>query len=185
MISGPRLRRVVRGQTTATTILLVLIAVGFVGQFVTGDLVTAWLAYVPEWTLAEPWRLVTYALVHGGIWHVTLNGYSLWVLGNLVERNLGTSRFIVVFIVSTIAGALAVLFLNPGAIVVGASAGIFGLFAALFVVNRGFGGSNVSLLVIIGINLVIGFIVPGISWQAHIGGLIGGLVASVVVQRRR
>jgi len=51
--------------------------------------------------------------------------------------------------------------------------------------NRGFGGSNVSLLVIIGINLALGFIIPGIAWQAHLGGLMGGLLATLVVQRTK
>jgi membrane associated rhomboid family serine protease len=75
--------------------------------------------------------------------------------------------------------------MDPTSVVIGASAGVFGLFAAMFIINRGFGGNNVSLLVIIGINLAIGFVVPGISWQAHLGGLVGGAAATLVVTQRR
>jgi membrane associated rhomboid family serine protease len=117
--------------------------------------------------------------------HVMFNGYSLWVLGNLIERVLGPARFLLVFAVSVIAGCLAVFVLSPESLTVGASAGIFGLFATLFMINRGFGGNNVSLLAIIGLNLAIGFIVPGIAWEAHIGGLIGGFITTLIIRRAR
>jgi len=68
---------------------------------------------------------------------------------------------------------------------VGASGAIFGLFGALFVIQRSFGGANAQLLIVLGLNLVMGFIVPGISWQAHIGGLItGAVVANIMVKTR-
>jgi len=111
------------------------------------------------------------------------NGYSLWVLGNLIERVIGPARFLLVFTVSVITGCLAVMVLSPESLTVGASAGIFGLFSALFVINRGLGGNNVSLLAIIGLNLAIGFVVPGIAWQAHLGGLTGGLVTTLLLKR--
>ena len=78
-----------------------------------------------------------------------------------------------------------VLALGSASFVVGASGGIFGLFAALFVINRGFGGNNVSLVVIIGINLALGFILPGIAWEAHVGGLAAGFVVTTILQRLR
>jgi membrane associated rhomboid family serine protease len=133
----------------------------------------------------EPWRIVTSAFAHGGIVHIMFNGYSLWVLGNAVERIVGSAKFAVIFTASIVAGCLAVVVMNPDSVVIGASAGVFGLFAALFIVNRGFGGNNVSLVVIIGLNLAIGFVVPGISWQAHLGGLVGGAVTSFLLLRRR
>jgi membrane associated rhomboid family serine protease len=69
--------------------------------------------------------------------------------------------------------------------VLGASGAIFGLFGALFVIQRSFGGANTQLLIVLGLNLVMGFIVPGISWQAHIGGLItGAIVANIMVKTR-
>ena len=74
---------------------------------------------------------------------------------------------------------------SPTSAVVGASGAIFGLFGALFVIQRSFGGANAQLLIVLGLNLVMGFIVPGISWQAHIGGLItGAVVANIMVKTR-
>ena len=185
IVSGTRLRSVVRGRTPATVVLLGIMAITYVAQFLTQDVLTAYLAYIPQLTAQEPWRLVTSAFVHGGLMHILFNGYSLWVMGNLLERTLGTTRFLTVFFAAVITGNLAVLALGSASFVVGASGGIFGLFAALFVINRGFGGNNVSLVVIIGINLALGFILPGIAWEAHVGGLAAGFVVTTILQRLR
>jgi hypothetical protein len=172
-----------RSRTPATFWLLAIIAIGYLAQFVFGDVVTYTLAFYPPLMWSEPWRLVTAAFVHSGIMHVVFNAYSLWVLGNIIERIVGSAKFVTIFAVSVISGSLAVTVMSPDSVTIGASAGIFGLFATLFLLNRGFGGSNVSLLVIIGINLALGFIIPGIAWQAHLGGLIGGLLTTLVIQR--
>ncbi len=174
-----------RSRTPATFWLLGIIAVGYLAQFVFGDVVTYTLAFYPPLMWSEPWRLVTAAFVHSGIMHVVFNAYSLWVLGNIIERIVGSAKFVAIFTISVISGSLAVAVMNPDSVTIGASAGIFGLFATLFLLNRGFGGSNVSLLVIIGINLALGFIIPGIAWQAHLGGLIGGLLTTLVIQRKQ
>lgn len=185
VITGARLRSAVRGRTPATVALLSIIGIAYVGQVVSQDLVTALLAYIPELTLEQPWRLVTAAFVHGGLMHILFNAYSLWVMGNLIERSLGSLRFLVVFLVSVIGGNLTVLALSSSSFVVGASGGLFGLFAALFVLNRGFRGNNVSLLVVIGINLALGFILPNVAWEAHIGGLITGFAVTALIQKSR
>lgn len=174
-----------RSRTPATFALLGVIATGYVAQLVYGESLVYYFGFYPPLMWAEPWRIITSAFIHSGIMHVMFNGYSLWVLGNLIERVIGPARFLLVFTMSVIAGCLAVVVLSPESLTVGASAGIFGLFSALFLINRGFGGNNVSLLAIIGLNLAIGFIVPGIAWEAHIGGLIGGLVTTLVLRRTR
>ncbi len=174
-----------RSRTPATFALLALIAFGYVAQLVVGESLVYYFGFYPPLMWSEPWRMITSAFIHNGIIHVMFNGYSLWVLGNLIERVIGPARFLLVFTVSVITGCLAVMVLSPESLTVGASAGIFGLFSALFLINRGFGSNNVSLLAIIGLNLAIGFIVPGIAWEAHIGGLIGGLVTTLVLRRTR
>ena len=174
-----------RSRTPATFALLALIAFGYVAQLVVGESLVYFFGFYPPLMWSEPWRMITSAFIHNGIIHVMFNGYSLWVLGNLIERVIGPARFLLVFTVSVITGCLAVMVLSPESLTVGASAGIFGLFSALFLINRGFGSNNVSLLAIIGLNLAIGFIVPGIAWEAHIGGLIGGLVTTLVLRRTR
>src|SRR5690606_18074588 len=106
--------------------------------------------------------------------------------GRILEQALGRWRFLALYLISGFGGSIAVLLLAPTISVVGASGAIFGLLGAFFVIQRGLGGNNLQLVLVIGLNLVIGFVVPGIAWQAHIGGLIvGALVAFVYLKTRR
>ncbi len=170
-----------------TYVLLGTMAVVYALQWLTGGFVTQLLLYWPPITALEPWRLLTTMFVHStsSIFHILFNGYSLYILGTLVERLVGRGRFLWLFLLSGFGGSVAVLWLSPSSAVVGASGAIFGLFGALFVIQRSFGGANAQLLIVLGLNLVLGFVVPGISWQAHIGGLlVGALVAWIFVRTR-
>lgn len=166
------------GSSTPVTYgLLGAIVVIYGGQLLSSGLVTEWLLYYPPFTLTEPWRMITSLFVHSerSLFHILFNGYSLWVLGTILERMVGSLRFAGLFALSGLGGSVAVLWLAPGSAVIGASGAIFGLFGALLVIQRSFGVTNPQLLVVVVINLVLGFLVPGVSWQAHIGGLITGL----------
>jgi len=170
-----------------TYVLLGIIGVVYALQWLTGGFVTQLLLYWPPITALEPWRMLTTMFVHStsSIFHILFNGYSLYILGTLVERLVGRGRFLWLFLLSGVGGSVAVLWLSPNAAVVGASGAIFGLFGALFVIQRSFGGANRQLLIVLGLNLVLGFVVPGISWQAHIGGLlVGALVAWIFIRTR-
>lgn len=169
------------------SILALTIAV-FVLQLVTQGAVTNALAYYPPLTALEPWRMLTVALVHSdrSFFHILFNMYSLFVLGPLLESLIGRWRFAAVYVLSTLGGSVAVLWLSPDTAIVGASGAIFGLLGAFFVIQRRFGGASVQLVVIIAINLALGFLVPGVSWQAHIGGMIvGGVCAAIMLRTRR
>lgn len=159
----------------------------FVVQWVTQGVVTSALAYFPPLTAQEPWRMVTVALVHSdrSIFHIVFNMYSLWVLGPLLESLIGRARFAAVYVLSALGGSVAVLWLDPLSVVVGASGAIFGLLGAFFVIQRRLGGRNVQLLVIIAINLALGFVIPGVSWQSHVGGLLVGALCAVIMLRTR
>lgn len=152
-----------------------------IGQWSGRDYVTAYLQYYAPYSPVLPWTMLTYALVHGGVLHIVLNMYSLIIVGPLLELSLGRLRFLALYVIAALGGAVAVLWIAPGSAVVGASGAIFGLFAALVVLQRGLGGRPTALLVVIGINLVIGFL-PGfnVSWQAHIGGLVVGAVIALI-----
>jgi membrane associated rhomboid family serine protease len=168
-------------------VLLALMGVTYAAQWLTSGFVTQLFLYWPPITLIEPWRMVTTMFVHStsSIFHILFNGYSLYILGTLVERLIGSRRFATLFFLSGIGGSVAVLWLSPASSVIGASGAIFGLFGALFVIQRSFGGANTQLLIVLGLNLVLGFVVPGISWQAHIGGLlVGAAVAWIYVSTR-
>ncbi len=125
----------------------------------------------------EWYRMLTAAFVHVAIWHLALNMFALWILGSSLEPVLGRWRFIALYVLSALGGSVASLLgLGAGGYSIGASGAVFGLFGALFVVARRFGRDVSSVLVILGINAVIGFVVPGIDWRAHLGGLITGAV---------
>jgi membrane associated rhomboid family serine protease len=157
-------------------------------QLVSGGAVINALAYWPPLTEVEPWRMLTSVLVHSqnSFLHILFNMYSLFIFGRLLEHMLGRVRFLALYLMSGLGGSVAVLLIAPTISVVGASGAIFGLLGAFFVIQRGLGGNNLQLVLVLGLNLVIGFVIPGIAWQAHIGGLIvGALVALVFMKTRR
>lgn len=134
----------------------------------------------------EYYRILTVALIHGGIMHLGFNMYALLVLGNPIEYAFGKVRFLSIFFISLVTGSLASLALNPvNQPSVGASGALFGLFGAFVVVGRRIGADVKSTLVIIGINFGISFVVPGVDWHAHLGGLIGGAIAAKILLRQR
>ena len=175
------------GGNIATTSLLVTIVLVYAGQWLSGGLVTSLLLYWPPWTASEPWRMITALFVHSerSLIHILFNAYSLWVLGMVLERLLGARRFLALFFTAGLGGSLAVLWLAPSQAVIGASGAIFGLFGALLVIQRNFGGANPQLLIVLILNLILGFVVPGISWQAHIGGLVVGILLGWLLVKDR
>lgn len=144
----------------------------------------------PEYGAFEPWRMLTSAFLHsqGFVLHILLNMYMLWIFGQALEPLLGRVRFLVVYLLSAVGGSVGYFLLTPGYIpgqplsgVVGASGAIFGLFGAMLVVQRHRGGDTKQLWVLIAINGVIGFVVPQIAWQAHLGGLITGALCAAAI----
>ncbi|MCU1518076.1 MAG: rhomboid family intrarane serine protease, partial [Pseudarthrobacter sp.] len=138
----------------------------------------------------EPWRMLTAAFLHSpdSVLHIILNMYTLWIFGQALEPLLGRARFLAVYLISALGGSVGYLLLNPMLVpgqqlagVVGASGAIFGLFGAMLLVQRHRGGETRQLWVLIAINGVIGFLIPQIAWQAHLGGLITGALCAAVV----
>jgi membrane associated rhomboid family serine protease len=131
----------------------------------------------------EYWRLVTAGFLHGGFFHLFVNMFSLWILGSLLEPAIGRLRFGLIFFVSVLAGSFGALIVDPDALTVGASGGIFGLMGAALIVtrSRGLNVMESGLGLWLGINLLITFTFSGISVGGHIGGLIGGCLAAVVL----
>lgn len=175
------------GPVVTWSIIGVTAAVFLLQLVSNGGVITA-LSYWPPLTELEPWRMLTSVFVHSeqSFLHILFNMYSLFIFGRIIEQLLGRARFLALYLISGLGGSVAVLLISPLTNVVGASGAIFGLLGAFFVIQRGLGGNNVQLLLVLGLNLVIGFVIPGIAWQAHLGGLIaGGLVALVFVKTRR
>jgi membrane associated rhomboid family serine protease len=125
------------------------------------------------------YRLFTAIFFHLDFLHIALNMVSLLVIGRLVEPVLGKWRYLALFLVTGFGGAVgSYLFANPFVEAVGASGAIFGLFGAYFVLARRASANTSGIVVLIGVNLVFSFTVPGIAWQDHVGGLVTGLVVA-------
>lgn len=129
------------------------------------------------------WQLLTSAFTHIEILHIGVNMLMLWFLGPSLERALGRVRFLAVYLISALSGSVVVLWLSdPGTSTLGASGAVFGMIGALLVLAYKVHGDVRSLLLYLGINVVYTFIGPGsISWQGHLGGLLGGLAAAILV----
>jgi len=139
------------------------------------------LQFSNEW-----YRLFTVALTHAGLLHLGFNMYALMVLGNPLEAAFGTRKLLIVFFISLLTGSLASsYFASLYSYSVGASGAVFGLFGAMVIVGNKIGADIRSIVVIIGINFFIGFALGGVDWRAHLGGLIGGVVAAQLVMSKR
>ena len=131
----------------------------------------------------EVWRLVTSGFLHGGLFHLLANMLALYILGQMIEPALGRLRFALVYLVSLLCGSFGALLLSPDSLTVGASGAVFGLLGAAAVIarSRGISLMESGLGVWIGINLLITFTIPRISIGGHLGGIIGGALAALVL----
>jgi membrane associated rhomboid family serine protease len=189
--------RVTGGRPVVTFALIGICAVAYLLQR-TMPAVTDEFAFRPLFGWTEPWRFVTAAFLHSPdtIFHILLNMFALWSLGQYLEPLLGRARFAALYLLSGVGGQVGVALLagSPTIVglstgrddawltaVVGASGAIFGLFGALLVLNRHLGRSSTAMYATIAINAAFGFLYPGIAWQAHLGGLVTGLVCAGVI----
>lgn len=179
----------VTGRPYITYTMIALCVVAFVAQQALGwSDFTSKYVFAPVVGAEEPWRFITSAFLHsqGAIYHILFNMAALWAVGSQLEYVLGRWRFITLYLLSAVGGSVAVLLLaDPMGDawvtgVLGASGAIFGLFGALLSVTRKTGQSMQSIYVLIGINLAIGFFVPNISWQGHLGGLVVGAILGAI-----
>ena len=139
----------------------------------------------------EFWRLITAGFLHGGIFHLLFNMYSLYIIGTQIENFVGKWKFLAIYFCSMLTASLMSCVISPNSVSVGASGAIFGLLGALVYFGyhyRLYLGSVLrnQIIPLILFNLLLGFMVNGIDNAAHIGGLIGGLLISMAlgVQKR-
>jgi membrane associated rhomboid family serine protease len=175
-------------QPRITISLIMISLVIWLLQVIPGSTVTTTMFYAPLLTVLEPWRMITAGFVHSpdSFWHILINIYSIYIFGRIIEPMLGSSRFLVLYLISIFGGSAAVLWLSePVVPVVGASGAFFGLMGAYLVMLRAIGDNSGLLVGLIAVNLAFGFIVPGISWQGHLGGLLAGMAVTGVYARTR
>jgi membrane associated rhomboid family serine protease len=175
-------------QPRVTLSLIMINLVIWLLQVIPGSTLTTTLLYAPLLTVIEPWRMLTAGFVHSpdSVLHILLNAYSIYIFGRVIEPMLGPVRFLVLYLVSIFGGSAMVLWLaEPVIPVVGASGAFFGLMGAYLIMLRAIGDNSGLLVGLIAVNLAFGFIVPGISWQGHLGGLLAGMAVTGVYARTR
>jgi membrane associated rhomboid family serine protease len=132
------------------------------------------------------YRLLTVALVHGGWVHLICNMLALFSIGTPIENFYGKNKYVFILLTSLITGSLASYLFNPlNTYAVGASGMIFGLFGALAVTGKRMGANLKEASTLIAVNLAIPFLIPGIDWKAHLGGLIGGSLAALAIKPKK
>jgi membrane associated rhomboid family serine protease len=171
---------------TLTGSLVVLIAVSYLLQITIAGYEDRLLLnrfYVEN---GDYYRLITVAFLHGGLWHLAFNLYALHALGTPVEAYFGKKKYSLILIVSLLSGSTLSILFNPAYVYsIGASGMIFGLFGALALIGQQAGIEWRSILVIVGINFAIGFVLGGVDWRGHLGGLIGGTLITTVLNRTK
>lgn len=174
--------------------ILYIIAINFVvfiATIINQNLVFHFLGLIPAVFLDKPWTIATTLFVHAGIWHIIPNMLTLYFLGTYLIRLVGTTGFLLIYLLGGVIGNILFLLLGPPfSIVVGASGAIFAVGGSLAAIMP-----HARVLVfpipaplplwvaIIGGFVLLSFI-PGVAWQAHLGGLITGLIAGYVFTKR-
>ena len=130
------------------------------------------------------WRFVTPVFLHANLLHVGLNMLNLVVLGVMIERIFGHLRFALIYMVTGVVSVIASFLFMPNDVSVGASGAVFGIVGAysVFMVmhRKAFGRRSTPIIVwlvlIIGVNLGLGLVIPGVDNYAHVGGLVSGVM---------
>lgn len=133
----------------------------------------------------EWWRALTAVFLHGGLTHILFNMWALFVFGPALEHRFGSASFASLYVACGIGGSALYQIVGRGVFAVGASGAIFGLMGALLA--TGFRQRHTpagramfsQLLLLLGINLAIPFVVPNVAWEAHLGGLVAGVAVAL------
>ncbi|MBD7935862.1 MULTISPECIES: rhomboid family intramembrane serine protease [Cytobacillus] len=155
------------------------------GSTNTSVLIESGAKYNPLILAGEWWRFFTPIILHIGFLHLLMNTLALFYLGSAVERIMGNTRFIFIYLLSGFMGSLLSFITSPN-VSAGASGAIFGCFGALlfFGIMKPklfFRTMGMNIIIVLVFNLALGFMIPGIDNAGHIGGLIGGFLATGIV----
>jgi rhomboid protease GluP len=192
-------RRILQKPPRVTTAMLALLAAIYGWTWLGGALdspfgLVAYGANAPALVADGAWyRLLSANFLHVNLLHIYLNCTGILLLGLLLERLVGSWRFLCIYLCSAVAGAAASALMSNAAFSVGASTAVFGLLGAHAYVNwrfraslpGGFGQPLRSWLIILGINAVLPIVVPMIDWAAHVGGLFAGALVAALLLRKR
>ena len=188
MIEAQRVEEIFKPKTPVVTYVLMILNVLI---FVIGilfniheNIIHTFADYRPSILSGEYYRLFTSMFVHGDIFHIGFNMYALYILGSQAESFFGKGKFALIYLLSGLSSSLLSMLLNQESFCFGASGAVFGIMGALLYFGYNFrvylGNTLVrEILPVILINLLFGFMYPGIDNYGHIGGLIGGIVLAM------
>lgn len=129
------------------------------------------------------WQVITSVFTHIEFLHLLVNMVSLFIIGPIIERVLGRTRFLILYAIAGLAGSASVMWLtSPESSTVGASGALFGLMGALLLLAYKAKGNYKQVLIVLGANIAFTlFYIGTISWQGHLGGLVGGFIAAWII----
>jgi membrane associated rhomboid family serine protease len=180
---------------TAVWIIIGVNLLLFIATLINGNLILL-LGLQPASFLARPWTIVTNLFIHGGVWHILGNMITLYFFGSFLYRLIGMPRFLLVYFAGGILGNIFYLLLalytplaSSSSVVIGASGAIFAIAGVLAVMMPKlrvllYFIVPLPLWVVVLVFFVIWSFLPGIAWQAHLGGLVLGLIAGYIFRRR-
>lgn len=184
---------VTRGLVVANVVVFALTALDGAGWLALGDpeVLYRWGANFGPATLeGQWWRLLSSMFLHAGVLHLGFNMYALWIGGRLVERLFGHVGFAALYAFAGVLGSVASVLWDPRAPSVGASGAVFGVFGALlgFLLRRRhllpvemLRPLRRGVVTVVVLNVLFGFVAPGIDNAAHLGGLAGGLASGLLL----
>ena len=175
---------------TPIWVLIALNFLLFIATAIAQELILL-LGLQPESLLHRPWTIVTSLFIHNGLWHIIVNMLTLYFFGTYLSKLVRGSKLLITYFCGGIAGSVLFIFLAPPySIVIGASGAVFALGGALAVMRPKLKVFVFPIpvplplwLAVIGGGLIISFF-PGIAWQAHLGGLVFGMIAGYFFKKR-
>lgn len=189
-----------QGRPVVTIGIIAICCLVWLGQLAS-DALYRDVSFVAVFARDEPWRYLTSGFAHdtGTPMHLLFNMMALYFMGQYLEPMLGRLRFAALYLVAVLGGSVGYQLLTSAPVrggdlyasgwatpLVGASGGVFGLFVAVIVLNRHLGREIGPMLTLIAINVVLGFTMSNVAWQAHLGGaIVGGIAAGLLYAVRR
>lgn len=182
-----------RSQQSSYSVLILIAANAllFVAKLAREDMAFS-LGLQPLGWLGSPWTIITSMFIHADIWHIATNMVTLYFFGTFLSAFVGEARFLLIYFLGGIAGGLVfILLAPPNSIAIGASGAVFAVGGAVAVIRPKLKVVVFPVPVPVDIwiallgGLVLVSFVPGVAWQAHLGGVALGSIAGLLLRKQR
>ena len=175
----------------AVWVIIAINLLMFIVTLINREFFFSYFGLQPASILTSPWTIVTNLFIHSGFWHIFANMITFFFFGSFLHRLIGGKRLLLVYFAGGILGNIVFLLLPPSpfSIAIGASGAVFAIAGVLVVLTPRlrvllYFIIPLPLWVVVLVFMVIFSFLPGIAWQAHLGGLVLGLIAGFIFRRR-